>query len=496
MNPTALIQLINSLSKSEKRQLKLLSRKQSGQKDYIRLFDLIEHYKIVDKTTLVQKFKSKYPRLSLQNNCRYLFNSILEALIQTRTKNYSLYELFYGIMKVQIMNERNLTHEGYKELLKLKPTAEKIQNSILEYFLMRMELKYHLDENFLQISETALITLQMKARDSVRQIRNTHEHFSLYELLKLRLLAESDKLSVSQKAKLNDLLLSEMGVVNARVKHNLESQKLHLLFQSFFFTNTGDYKAAFKTFYELNKLFEADRSILQNPPLDYFTALDGILDNLRTNEKYIEMDYYLNRLPEIQKNDYPEYFCFLVKKTEMSYRLISLIGQGKIDLALHEILQRDASVWKLYPLADEQKQNELLFNMALVYFHTRKFKKAQKFINQIIMMRKINQQLIIYKAARLLNLIMSYETGEFEFLGYEIKAYKRTFSSKITSFKIEKLIFNTIKMDPDHASTAKNKVSWKSIKPSIEAAEKDLNEKQLLKYFDFANWIKGRFGIA
>lgn len=493
MTPSAVIQLIHSLSKAEKRQLKIISRRQSGRKDYIQLFDLVDKEQVFDKTTLVQKYRRKFPGSSLENTSRYLFKSIVEALIQVRTKDSPMHELVYGLLKVNILNERNLPEEGYKELERLKIISEKLQESFYDYIILRTELKYHIDNNFQSLTENKLIALQMKARDNIRQVRNTHEHFALYELLKFRLLKSGAVLNAEDKSKLNDLLLNEMSVVNSRVKHNVESKKLHLLFQSYFFTNTGDYKAALKTFYELNRLFEKYDPLLKNPPWDYYGALAGILDNLGTNTHFVEMVPYLSRLSQLDKSIYPEYFRFLVKKTTLHFSLWKLIGTGNYKEAGELVAKSEKSIWKQYPLVNEEKQNELLFYLALTDYHNKQFKKAQKFINEIVLTGKVNENLPVYKAASLLNLIMSYESKDFESLDYLIKNYKKAKGQNGGLMKTEKILIAAIKMNPDFNVKLKNKILWNKIKGSVSDILNNKHEKHLSKYFDFVGWVEKRF---
>lgn len=57
MSLASVIRFIHSLSKAEKRQFKLFTKKQSGNKDYIDLFDLIDQNRITDKTTLEEKYR-------------------------------------------------------------------------------------------------------------------------------------------------------------------------------------------------------------------------------------------------------------------------------------------------------------------------------------------------------------------------------------------------------------------------------------------------------
>jgi hypothetical protein len=396
-------------------------------------------------------------------------------------------------MRVQIFDDRNLPEESYKELKKVQQLALDSQNHFIQSITYRFELNYLADNNFAGLSERALVERQMKARDTLKTVRDTHELYSLYELLKYRLTHSGKILSEGGRKQLNDLLLSEIGLVTGRIKNNFESGKLHLLFQSFFFTDIGDYKSALKTFYELNRLFEQNTSIWNLPPLDYLFSLDGILDSLRTIGYFSEMPFYIAKMSQLTNPDYPEYFRFIVEKLVVIYQLIILIAEKEYKKALKYIQQTNPQLLTMHTLVHYERQWELLFYFALSYLGVKDLRKAQKYINDIIRVGKINYQSIIYKAAMLLNIIIHYEQGNLEYLDYEIRSYQRSFQLKGKLMQTEKLIFKVVKLHPSRNNPRKNKLLWPKIRPAVTAIEKDKYEAQLRKYYDFAGWVTSLF---
>jgi hypothetical protein len=61
MSQIALIRLVKSLSKSEKRHFRISTRKQSGSKEYLDLFDLIDRNRFLQSGLVVSEIeKDKY----------------------------------------------------------------------------------------------------------------------------------------------------------------------------------------------------------------------------------------------------------------------------------------------------------------------------------------------------------------------------------------------------------------------------------------------------
>jgi len=481
------------MSKVEKRKFKLSSKKQAGKKDYLDLFNIIAEGSFIEPTLVKEKLRELHLEISIDNTASYLLKVLTDCLIQTKIKEDNTFHLYYGLLRVRLLQTRSLQEEGYKELKKLQQIAIASQNHFTEYIIYRQELNYISDLNFTGMTEKDLVEIQMKARDVLKDMRNTQEHYSLYELLKYRLVHSGKTLSEESQKQMNDLILNEMGLVSGRVKKNFESQKLHLLFQSFFFIDIGDYRSALKTFHVLNKLFEHNVAIWNYPPLDYFSSLDGILDSLRAIRCYEEMDFYIKKMEKLDDPSYPEFFNFLLRKTIMIYQLTVLISNREFEAAVRLINNSDPNLIKAYGLVDNEKQSELLFCFGLACFNIKKFKKAHKYINQVVLIGKINYQSIIYKASRLLGILIQYESNNLEYLDYEIRSYKRSSKNKQKLLKTEIIIFKTVILHPAKNNLVKNKILWQKIAPSIKVIEKDKYEMQLLKYFDFISWIKNQF---
>lgn len=489
-----LIILIKSLSKVEKRKFKLSTKKQTGNKDYLFLFDLIDRSNVdTPAFSLKEKYNKAHPSSSINNTVRYLLNMLTDCLIQGKIKEDNKFRLFHGMLKIQVLQERSLNEEGFKELKKLQQLAAKSQNHLMEYYILRQELSYTADLNFNGLTEKDLIQKQVKAREVLKDMINTQEHYSLHEILKYRL-SHSGKISSEEnKKRLNDLVLNELGLVTGRNKNNYESKKLHLLFQSFFFTDIGDYKSALKTFYELNKLFEQNMDLWSSPPTDYLSSLDGILDSLRAIKRYDEMPFFMEKTSSLDVPAYPEFFRLQARKMISIYQLTILIAANNITGALNFIKTISPVLLKKNKIINDEKQMELFFCCGLTYYKVKNFKKAGKYLNEVILFSKINFQSMVYKASRLLAMVIHYEDCNLEYLQYAMRSYKRSYGNKGKQLKTEAVIFKTLQFHPDKNGHIKNEIMWTKLLPSISVIEKDKYEMQLGKYFDFTGWIKTKF---
>ncbi|HEY4060737.1 MAG TPA: hypothetical protein VGM30_02495 [Puia sp.] len=482
------IRLVKSLSSPEKRYFKLHTRQQAGRKEYLDLFSIIDASSTADALAIREEFRKIYSRSSPDNAARYLLKVLTDCLVQTRSEKDTFFMLLQGVMRARVLRERSLEEESYSQLKKIRGLASQSQQHFIEYLTYRDELDHFADSDFRELSDKALIEVQMKAKDILKSLNHIQDHHSLFEILKYRLVHSGRVSSEEDKKRLNDLMLSEMILVANKSKNSFASQKLHLLFQSFFFTDIGDHQSALKTFRSLNGQFEQNLELLNNPPLDYLSALNGILDSLHSLQKYGEMGFYTDKLKQLDQPVYPEYFRFRVRKTIAVYQLSILLGEKRAAEA-KEYARSIDSLLRPYGMVDEEKQWELYFYCSLAFFHNKDWKRAHAYIGEVMKNHKARPQSLVYKATRLLNMVIYYEKGDTGYLEYDIRSYKRLFGKQHRILRSEKLLLKFIQLRQDRKRSKLPDLQYRKLLKEMHTIAGDRYEKQLLKYFDLMEWI-------
>lgn len=484
------IRLVQSLSGPEKRFFKLNTRQQSGTHDYQELFDIICTESPLPEE-ISARFKSLYPKTNIDNTARYLCQVLTDCLIQSRVQKDGFFQLFQGIMRVKVLQERALPEEGYKELKRIRENAGLHQQHLIEYLTYRYELDYLSGNGFSGVSDSQLVQTQMKAREVLKNVTHVQDHHSLFELMKYRLLHAGQILTDADRKRLNDLMLSEMILVSGKMKNNFAAQKLHLLFQSYFLTNIGDFPSALKTYRELNKLFEDNLALLDHPPLDYLSALDGIITSLCMLKNYEEIHYYIAKLQQLSQQSYPEYFRYALRKSILAAHLAIHTARGEYNVAKELISESGKELIDAYSMVNEEKQWELYFYIALTHYGCGDLKKAHKWLGILMQLHKPQANLLICKATRLLNMIIHYKTGDEGYISYEIRSYTRFFHKpKAPRLQTELLLLKLLPLLPASGKRVHLPAAIRKQLAGIEKLQQDKYEQQLLRYFDFAGWMK------
>jgi hypothetical protein len=480
-----LYSLIHSLSSVERKMFILNSKSTEGDKDYLELYDLILNKKIDHINQIKETFVKKYPDKSFQNNVTYLFKSIIKTLILLRIGQDDWFAELYGLMVSQLCIERSLPNYALKVLRDIKIKAKNNQNQINSYYAERMELSILSDMNFIGLNESDLIERQMGLRNSITKIKHIQEQFSIFELLRIRTLNEPLLASKVNNKKIQDLILSEMAINSTNNKNMFISQKLHLMFQSFFLTRIENYKSAINVFHKLNQLFENNQKLWNNPPYDYLSVLDEILSILQTTSQVEEMEYFLSKLTKLCSPLYPEHFNREAKKAIFSHSFSKSILERNFEQA--KLIAQEITFTHHLHINSKRDSELILWNSVL-----------NSYLEKWDVVKKISSSFLVYvhqknyeRVGRLLNIIALYELKEFDTIDYTIRAYKRTFKNYPNLYEIEKTIFSLISVDIKKRGNS-YKESFRKKQHNIllkESTENPEVHNYLLKYYDFIGWV-------
>ncbi len=496
MSLSTATKLVHSLSKSEKKIFTLYTRRQSVTRAYVELFKLIERHRLTDISIITQKFLTHYTRKQLSNSAGYLVKVITQCLIDLKTEKDPFFQLIHKFLQVQILQERALYAESNALRIQIQEQARLHQQPVIEYMACRKELDTISINNFNTLNDIELVQKQMRAKELLKIIHHAQEHHTLFELLKYRLTKAGKVSSIDEQKKMNDLMLSEMILVAEKSKKNFTQQKLHLLFQSYFFTNIADYRSALKTFNVLNKLFEDNAALQENPPHDYLSTLTGILDNLLSLKMYQEMEPYLQKLLQLSQATYPDYFKSLAFRLHLNYQLAMLIAHEQLSAARSLIESTPPASLHQYAMADEEKLWSLFFYCSLTYFKLREYKKAHRFISNIMNNYQEQSAWVICKATRLLNMMIYFEQGDIDYLQYEIRSYKRFYRNRKNQLKSEGILLKLLSSWPAMSRKKMPAAAMRKLYDELTEIMTNPYEQQLITYLNIPLWIAGKTGIS
>ena len=395
------------------------------------------------------------------------------------------------LLKVEILFEKSIYDEVFKQLENIQKEAEENELYIILLWACRLKIYYMSTLNFYNSTEAELIKKQMRIREIIKYAKNINEHHSLNELLQHRLLHKGSIRTPVQKQALNDLLVTELNLLSNPNFDTFESQKIHLLFQANYFITINDYKSALSIFYELNKLFEEYRILRKDSVIYYISAIEGILNSLRAISSYNEMDYFLIKLIGFETDSsglqlQKEAIIFI-------YRISGLLSHGKFDEALLSMTKKEETFLNKLNLLNLKNQAEIYLHLSVSYLVNDNTNKAQFYHNKVLLQSDLFYSLPIYRIFRLIHLLIQYQLNNYEVLTYEIRSIKRNFKNKNKeAYLLEKAVFRFVSIYPLPGKKSEKMRVWKKMEANFALIKAVKYGMGIIKIFNFGNWIKSK----
>lgn len=210
-------------------------------------------------------------------------------------------------------------------------------------------------------------------------------------------------------------MLSELHLIANNTYNGFEVDKLHQLFQSTYFLQSGNYKAAIRIYQQLLELFDHNPGRMLNPPLHYLDAVLGVLDSLLSAGLYDEMPFFIAKLHRLTESDYPQEFVRKVLAFIYLYDSFRLINCGAFADAQELYKQHEETLFR--KLSQQKLDVQLLLQLNLVVLHLvcDRGGEARKAMTRIQATGLVFYNFPAFRIARLVNLLLQAECGGVRF---------------------------------------------------------------------------------
>lgn len=488
-NIVSLVTLINSLSKSERRYLKLYGNLHEGKKDYLQLLDLFLANK--DIAQVKKHFSTFCPKASFSTTSSYLFKVVLDTIVHLQRDKQILFKLTSEILTIMVLFERGLYAEAFKKTQKVQSEAKKNELYAIQIWASIIELTFVSNLGFHTVSETELVQKQMKIQSLLKHTQQILQHTSLYHLAHHRLLYKGNVRTARQKEELNDLLVAELSLISKPISANFEGRKTHYLFQAYFLMSIGDYKAAFKTFAELILLFEADGNIKESSVMDYLTTIEGVLNSLHSIKQFEAMQFFMDKLTSL--SHLSEFQSLNRDRIVYIYKVVNLLHVCNFQEAEQLSVSIYNYLFDKISILNPVKQAEIYLYTALIYLTIGNIELAHANLNKILLGGSIFYSLPVYRTSRLINLLIHYELGSHDYIQYEIRSIKKSLvDNNEKAYLLEKIIFSFLLMEITSKSIKERSIIWNTVKKKFDEIADHKYEQQILTIFDFGSWIEAK----
>jgi len=431
MKKDPLIDLINSLTMSEKRFFKIFSKRHKigVENNYLLLFDYIDKNKKVDYEDLIQQPFVK----NISAEKKYLYSQILKSL------NCYYFEFSYK-MKINnlIISSELLAHKGLEnQALKLLDKAYLLAEKI-ELYSQMTSIRQLRFEIFSKLNDYE------KAIDNSLKINESIEAHTKLNTIQLKTTELYNLKQKKGKLKTEDELRELKRIIKVKDDQNIESIKSEMFLLSINASVLDVDKDYSKKTIELKKLiqlYEQNNYLIEHSSKGYVSALYNLANTYRNLKKYDNAIDTLTKMEDV-------YHSKLISSSkQLSAYTFYLIHNLRLFIF---ILNNDYKQAYLYysKIVKQHLQNKTNMNKSVVYefilitirleMKEGNYKKALRLSNEIINDNKFKNREDIMTYARLLNLVIHFELKNDFTLSY-------LSSSALSYFKRKKRLFSTEK---------------------------------------------------
>ena len=490
-NTSDLIDLVNSLDRSEKRHFKLYSKRLESNKEvlFLRLFDLIESCDNLDQVN--RKIKTlKLNNQQLTNLKRNLSEQLLKSLRLIFVNKDPALQIRKNIDFAHILYTKGLFTQAADLLHKLLD-----KDGIGNYTSLKNEAI-----EFLKKIESRHITRS-------RSVENRME----------TLLSNSEEASIgsTQNQELLNLSLKIQGLY---IKTGFaKNERDSMLFKAFFDSNipiVSDVKTSlgrvywhqcFAWYYYANLQFD----LCYKHSLSWIKEIEKKLDDSDGRELYMRgMHYALTSLFYSDKNE--EHTTLFKSYKKLRNEMYARYSRGNklLDFAYYNnaelnnfiitnkyhrfnlyVQEIDESINSNSLKIDVHRKHIIYYKIAMIYSIQGHYDKALDYINSILTDYKNHLRGDLNPYTKLLSLLCHFKLNNFQYVENQIDSLRIEFNSKEQSNKVVELVLLFLRRSSKAMNFGIDDDIQKTYK-KLEVLKKHRYQKVAYIYYDYLNWMK------
>lgn len=428
MKPTHdLFDLVHSLTKSEKRFFKLQSSLQAGEKNYVRLFDLLEKMDHYDENYVKETFKGELFLKHLPSEKNHLFKLILKSLRSYHGESSVRSILKQALKNVDILHKKGLFEECKKELKRAKKLA-----TSYEFFYYLFEIiswqKNLLEEDYEngEFSQSIDEIAEEEAEVLVL-LQNLAQYQVIYGKVNAIFRSGGFTPSKVHEEMLREILSSKL-LEDASKAKSIRSNCIRLYSLGFCAIAENDIEKAAEYFLEVIQVFEENEWLREDKAKRYMRSLGQLLTcKVLLNDRAGATEIYkkLEALEEMEHFQNPDLIAF-------RFRVLKQI-QVEMALMFDQKIQSDelfASIKQTKNVLSKEFEMMMHYRLALYEFSCGFHQRALKHVNEIINNSDKELRQDIYGHVRVLNILIHLCLGNTDLVEYALKSTIRFYTQR------------------------------------------------------------------
>ena len=468
---------------------------QAGDKNYLQLFKFIEKQKEYDEEALKKHFAKTTFIHYLSSEKSHLYKLILKSLRAFHSENSVGSILKLEIKNVEILYDKALFKECEKYVLKAKELAKQYEKFYYWFELLSWQKK--LLEEAYESGEfhTDLDALIQEEGEVIDKLRNLAEYEVLYS--RINFLFRSGGFSRTPEERREvDAIADHPLIKGKNTAISTSASSICYYIKGLCAATNRSFEEAYGYFNRTRTILEDNPKIKEDNPLRLLSALEYMSRCLIETKDFGEAFELIRAIDSLKDNPGFTTLDLQIKMISRSHflqiRWHQIQGNYEQTIPLFKNLELE---WR--PFLDKVNKEQWLmfyYYRSISRLGLGDYRLALRDINEILNDKETHLRQDIYSFARILNLIIHFEMGNFDFLEYVIKSTNRYISNSERTLKTEEVLIEALRKMARQIHSEKK--GWAALSESLKQLQKDENERVVEEYFDLRAWVERKVQLS
>jgi len=488
-----LFRLVKSLTKAEKRNFTLYSKRIQGNDSlkFLQLFDLLDKQDVLDEVALTNKLKG-IEKSQLSNLKRHLYKQLVTSLRMLYIQRDESIKIREHIDYAKILYMKGLYLQSLKILQMARNMA--IKNN-QEFLLLEITEEQKLIEarHITRTGPTKNVDLVEASKQGVNRVANTVLLSNLRIIIHGRYIKnghvknqqEHETVKAYFEKEIPDIKLEELSFI----------EKIYY-YQSYvwYYYILLDFENCFQSALKWVNIFKEDGgNLLRDPDLlmrgyHYVLMSAYNLKDIPNFHKYNEEleKFRSTKYSKLNTNSKVLSFYYVHNNRFNKHFLDATFSEG-VKMIPRTLRRIDRySKWM-----DSHRTLVLYFKIAWMHFGHRNPAKAIEFLNDIINTKYGNLREDIQGYSRLLFLMCHYEMNNYDVIDYVMNSIESFFAKMEDKNKVQQTVLHFFK-SITNKPVSEHKEYLQKLLDNLATIKKDPFEKRAFLYLDVYNWVKSK----
>jgi hypothetical protein len=490
---TELHDLVKSLTKSEKRFFKLHSALQSGPKNYLRIFEAVDAQETYDEDGLKKLFAKEIFIKHFPSEKNHLYKLILKALRAYHAEASVSGQLKIEIKNIEILYDKALYEEANKTLHRAKRIARENERFYYWFELLNWE-KQLLEEAYESGEFTKdLDALIEEERDVIEKLRNLAAYHILYSKINYVFRSGGYVRTDEEHAMVEEI--SEHPLIKGKnTALSKRAATICYYTQGFCQWAMRDWRLSLEKFSRVKQILDEQTQLKADLPKRYVKALQYIIQCQIELGEFNEARENIRAMRQVNAEPGFGGIDIAVQTFQASYlsELRLYDRQGEYTKAVELVKPILQGLEDYANRLHKEHELEFYFTLACVHFGADQTNKSLFWLNKVLNDPEPTLRQDIFTNARLFNLLVHYELGNFDLLQYIVRSTHRFLSKRHRALGVENLMIDGIKKLSRMQKDTSKRETYKAMRDGLATLMTDPNESVVLKYFDFLSWAESK----